>query len=101
MRARTKRSAIDELYAQFIQYGITKAPTYLQYINIVGIDNSPITRRHIKKFFYGRWVRVLNTLEKAHPNVYEEAKKAHTPVVEEKPSIKEKLAKAKKDLGDE
>ena len=92
MRARTKQAVIRELYSQFIQYGITEAPTsYNDYLNLVGSENSVLTRRAMRKIFSNRWARCMSTLTRAYPDLYKDTKKAHAPL-----SIEESLAKAAK-----
>jgi hypothetical protein len=96
MKARSKKAKLAELNAQFIQYGITEQPSYEKYLEIV--EESPLTRRHLQSLFLGRWARAMSSLLRYHPNVYEDAKKAHAPKPEPKPKpkVEEKKSFVKK-----
>jgi len=63
---KAKKSSLAKLYEQFQMYGLTTDITYEEYAKTVDF---PISRRVIKKLFMGRWIRVMRTLERAHPDV--------------------------------
>jgi len=64
--SRQRRVIMKQLYYDFKTHGITKTPTYKEYVKEV---ESPVTLRHIKKQFT-LWKRAVASTERLYPDLY-------------------------------